>query len=232
MANPYAFSRQIFRSAYNPTVGTSEATIWPKNTAYVFPSSASIMTLYSSSVFDMGMTVLVEGLDENYNEISEVVTLFGQVGAATQQSYLRINDLTVISPTVVRGDISIGTGTAVAGIPANTYGYISAGDNITNSAVYTVPAGYTLRLASGSISAGGSSGSQTVTAKFRSRINGVNYLTASISIANNYQFFPYNPTLDIPEKSDIFNNALTSSNTSAVSATFNGWLIKNNIIRS
>jgi len=231
MAIPYARDRSIFRSSYNSNVGTSEATVWPKNTAYAFPTSAGHMMLYSTSALDTTQLVLIDGLDANYDEISEVLMLNGQTGRQTSLEYLRINTMTVLTDSP-QGDIALGTGVATAGVPANTYGFINAGDNITSAAVYTVPAGYTLRLASGSISSGGSSGSQTTTAKFRSRINGVTYLTANISIANNYQFFPYNPPLDLPEKTDVYNNVSTSSNTASVSATFNGWLVKNNIVRN
>jgi hypothetical protein len=231
MANPYAFARQIFRSAYNSAADSSEGTIWPKNTLYVFPSVAEKMSLYSSSTLDTTQSVLIEGLDANYNEISEVLILNGHTGTLSTLNYLRVNTMTVLVDSPL-GNLSFGTGTVTNGLPANTYAYINAGDNITNTAVYSVPAGYTLRLSSGSISSGSSTGSQTVTAKFRSRINGVTYLTSNISIANNYQFFPYNPTLDIPEKSDVFNNVFTSSGAASVTATFNGWLIKNNIIRN
>lgn len=225
-----AYQRSIFRSSYNPSVGTTEATIWPKNTAYAFPVAAVQMTLYSTSVLDTTQSVLIEGLDASYNEISEVLVLNGQTGRQSALSYLRVNTLTVLVDSPV-GDIALGTGLAVLGVPANTYGFIHAGDNVSNAAVYTVPAGYTLRLASGSISAGGSSGSQVVAAKFYTRINGVRYLTSDITISNSFQFFPYNPNLDVPEKADIFNNVSTSSNTAAVSATFNGWLIRNSISR-
>lgn len=228
-----AYSRDvsIFRSAYNASVSSSEATLWPKNTLYSFPSSASLMTLYSTSVLDTSQSVLVEGLDANYEEISEVVILNGQTGRESTRQYFRINTMTVLTDSP-QGDIAFGTGVALLGVPTNTYGFIKAGDNITNSAVYTVPAGYTLRLASGSISAGAATGSHNVLAKFRTRINGVSYLTSQITIANNYQFFPYNPSIDVPEKSDIYNNVSTTGGSSSVSATFNGWLVKNNIVRN
>lgn len=226
-----AYQRSIFRSSYNPSVGTTEATIWPKNTAYAFPVAAVQMTLYSTSALDTTQSVLIEGLDANYNEISEVLVLNGQTGRQSALSYLRVNTLTVLVDSPV-GDIALGTGLAVLGVPANTYAFIHAGDNISNAAVYSVPAGYTLRLTSGSISAGGATGSQTITAKFFSVIRGVKYLTANISIANNFQFFPYNPNLDIPEKSDVYNNVVASASTSSVSATFNGYLVKNGIVRN
>lgn len=227
----YSRDVSIFRSAYNAVVSTSEATLWPKNTLYSFPVSASLMTLYSTSVLDTSQLVLIEGLDANYEGISEILMLNGQTGRQSTKQYLRINAMTVLTDSP-QGDIAFGTGVALLGVPTNTYGFIKAGDNITNSAVYTVPAGYTLRLSSGSISAGASTGSHNVIAKFRTRINGVSYLTAQITIANNYQFFPYNPTIEVPEKSDIYNNVITTGGESSVSATFNGWLVKNNISRN
>jgi hypothetical protein len=227
----YSRDASIFRSSYNAIVGTSEATIWPKNTAYVFPSSASLMTLYSTSLLDTSQLVLIEGLDANYAEISEVLTLNGQAGRQSTKQFLRINGMTVLTDSP-QGDIAFGTGIAVLGVPANTYAFISAGDNMTQAAVYTVPAGYTLRITAGSISAGASTGSHNVTARFYSRINGVRYLISLISVANNFQFFPYTPNVEVPEKTDVYNNVVTDGGTASVSATFNGWLVKNNIVRN
>jgi len=219
--------RHIFRSAYNANAGTTPATVWPKNTLYVFPTAASKMTLYSTAA-DFGQLVLIEGLDANYVEQSEVLPLAGQTGSLTALSYLRINNMTVLSDSP-QGNISLGTGTATGGIPANTYGYIAAGDNNDSTGVYTVPAGWTLNLMMGSISAGGSTGSQAVTADFRSGLAGVDYLTAKIVLANSFQPYPYNPELEIPSKTDVYVNAYTSSNTALVATTFNGTLNKNSL---
>jgi hypothetical protein len=220
--------RHIFRSAYNPAVGTAKATVWPKNTLYVFPTVASVMSLYSTSVADVGQLVFIEGLDADYNEISEVLALNGQAGRATVNSYFRINNLTVLVDNI-QGDIALGTGLALLGVPANTYGFIPQGDNMDATGVYTVPNGWTLNLMMGSISAGGSSGSQAITADFRSILNGVNYLTAKIVLANSFQPYPYNPELEIPSKTDIYTNVNTSSNTALVAVTFNGMLNKNSL---
>ncbi len=216
----------IFRSSYNNSVGTVEATLWPKNTAYSFPASATTMTLYSTSTADTTQLVLIEGLNSSHVAISEVLTLNGQTGRNTVNSYYRINGLTVLTDSPV-GNISVGTGVATAGVPTNTYGYINAGDNISSSAIYTVPAGYTLYITSGSLSAGSSTGSQTLTAKFYSIVNGVRYLTSYIVVANNFQFFDYKIPLKVPEKTDIYNNCLSSSGTLSATATFNGYLVQN-----
>lgn len=225
---PYTRQRSIFRTAYNSAFDSTAATVWPKNTIYVFPSAATIMTLYSSSTADTTQLVLIEGLDASYNEISEVVALNGQTGRATALPYLRINTLTVLTDSPV-GNISLGVGTATAGVPATTYGYIFATDNVSASAVYTVPAGWTFRLISGSISVGGTTGSQVATIGFYSTVGGVRYLTSKIGSANGFQFFPYNPALDVPEKTDIVANGTMSSGTALVTVTFNGYLVRNTV---
>lgn len=225
---PYTRQRSIFRTGYNPGFDSTNATIWPKNTVYAFPATATIMTLYSSSTADTTQLVLVDGLDANYAEISEVVALNGQIGRATTLAYLRINNLTVLSDSPL-GNISLGTGAATAGVPTNTYGYIAATDNLSAAAVYTVPANWTLRLISGSLSVGGTTGSQVATIGFYSTVNGVRYLTSKIGSANGFQFFSYNPALDVPEKTDIVASGTMSSGTALVTSTFNGFLVKNTL---
>jgi len=224
----YTRQRPLFRSAYNPSLDATVGTIWPKNTPYTFPASATTMMLYSTSVADTTQLVLIEGLDSAYVEISEVLTLNGQTGRATTLSYLRINTMTVLSDSPV-GNIAVGVGAATAGVPATTYGFIFAGDNASASAVYTVPANWTFRLISGSLSVGGTTGSQVATISFYSNVGGVRYLTSRIGSVNGFQFFPYNPSVDVPEKTDIYANGSMSSNTALVTATFNGYLVKNNL---
>lgn len=216
----------VFRSAHNLNVTSTTSTLWSKGSLYTFPVSASTMTLYSTSTLDITQSVLIQGLDTNYLPISEVLVLNGQTGRTTTNSYLRINTMTVLTDSPV-GDIALGTGGATAGVPVNTYGFIKSTENITAAAVYTVPAGYTLYLTSGSISAGDSSGSQTITANFYSRINGVVYLTSKIVLADAFQYFDYKIPLAVPEKTDVWNNVQASGSTLSAAATFNGYLIKN-----
>jgi hypothetical protein len=92
-----------------------------------------------------------------------------------------------------------------------------------------VPANWTLRLISGSLSVGGTTGSQVATIGFYSTVNGVRYLTSKIGSANGFQFFSYNPALDVPEKTDIVASGTMSSGTALVTSTFNGFLVKNTL---
>jgi len=118
---------------FNRAIGTSFETIWNDGSNYVYPSSALPMTIVSSSASDT-MQVLVSGLDASYNEVNQTLTLTGTSPVAIPASLLRINSAIILSGENV-GNITIANG----GV---TYGYIEALLGVTQSCVYTVPAGY------------------------------------------------------------------------------------------
>jgi len=83
---------------YQSAVGTSFVPVWEGNTTYTFPSSAIQMHVASSvnSGDDKTNTfVLINGLDANYNQISETIKLNGTTAVTTVKSYLRINSMSV-----------------------------------------------------------------------------------------------------------------------------------------
>lgn len=139
----------IYINGSNQAVGTSYETIWEEGGLYVFPPSASTMTVSSDDANDTSAgtgarTVLIQGLDTNYVEISETVTMDGTTAVTTSNSYLRINSLIVATAGTGEtnaGSIFVGTGTVTAGKPAAVYGEIYTGDGITHEGIYTVPAG-------------------------------------------------------------------------------------------
>jgi hypothetical protein len=122
---------------FNRGVGTSFETLWNDGGDYVFPTSAVAMDLVSTSSSDT-MSVLVKGLDANYNEISETVTLTGTVAVTTSASFLRINSAIILSGSNV-GDVTISNGGTI-------YGFIEAELGTTQSCIYTVPADRSLYL--------------------------------------------------------------------------------------
>lgn len=219
----------LYRSAYSNNITTTRSVIRAAGGTYVFPSSATLMTVSSSSTADVGQAVLIEGLNGSYVEQSEVVVLNGQTGVSTTKSYFRLNKITIItdSPNTV-GNVYVGTGTVTAGIPATIYGYCAAADRTSQSTIYTVPANKTYIVTNGSISSGTTaSGSKYITAYFMSRVNSVLYTTSTIGVTTSFQNLPYNPPLAIPEKTDIWTEAVTSSGTDAVAVTINGYLVTN-----
>ena len=121
---------------------------------YSYLAAAETLTVSSSSTDDASAgtgarTVEILGLDADYNEISETVTLNGQTAVNTTKQYLRIFRgivRTAGSGGQNAGVIYAGTGTVTAGVPANKYLTIAVGDNQTLMALWTVPAGYTAYL--------------------------------------------------------------------------------------
>jgi len=220
--------RAVFRSAYSTQITASQNyAVWNRAANYSFPSVASTMTLSSSATGDTTQSVLISGLDSTYTEISEVLTLNGQTPVTSTNSFFRVNDMLVLvdSPT---GNLYFGTGTVTAGVPANVYGFISAGDNSMMCGTYTVPAGYTLYILGGSLNCSLSNQNKLVTINFSTSVAGVRYSAAKIISSGGYQHYPYTPPLAVPEKSDLLDTATTTDNTtSTVTANLSGILIKN-----
>ena len=122
---------------FNRTVGISYETVWDDGGNYVYPSSAVTMSVVSTSGSDT-LDVLISGLDANYDEITETVTLTGTSPVTTTSAFLRINKAIVLS-SINLGDISISDN-------GNVYGFIGADIGTSQSSVYTVPAGHSIYL--------------------------------------------------------------------------------------
>lgn len=127
-------------NGYQPSVSTTQIPLWELAQAYVYPTNNITMSLSSSSASDTAVKVTVNGLDSNYNIVSEVVSLNGTSLVNTVNTYFRINSLVLASGNNV-GTVSItNTGNSV------TYAQILPGNGRSQMAIYTVPAGYTYYL--------------------------------------------------------------------------------------
>jgi hypothetical protein len=152
--NQISFHKSNFKFGFNPDVDDSLETVWAQGGLYSYLASASVLKVSSSSTADTSAgtgarTVELFGLDTNYDEINETVTLNGQTAVNTTKEYLRINRMVVRSAgtgTQNAGVIYAGTGTVTTGVPANKYATIAIGDNQTVMALWTVPRGYTAYL--------------------------------------------------------------------------------------
>jgi hypothetical protein len=144
----------LFKFGFNPDIDNTLETVWAQGGLYSYLAAASVLLVSSSSTADAAAgtgarTVTLTGLDANYNEISETVTLNGQTAVNTTNSYIRIYRMVVRSAGSGgqnAGVIYAGTGTVTAGVPANKYATIAVGDNQTLMALWTVPGGYTAYL--------------------------------------------------------------------------------------
>lgn len=125
--------RNIF--GYNTAITTSFIPAWEFVSAYTYPVSAITMTVTSASASDDGKTLLIQGLDANYAEITDTVTINGGGDINTNIPFYRINDVILTSGTINVGLITIqNTGKTVK------YAGIRANDGRSQASIYTVPA--------------------------------------------------------------------------------------------
>ena len=136
--------RNIF--GYNAAIGDTFIPAWELATAYTYPTAAETMTLRWNTA-DAGYTILIKGLDANFDEIQETITLTASpVTQTTQNQYLRINDLITISnnpASVGATDNNISLTNAGNTV---TYARIDAGKGKNQAAIFTVPRGYRFGL--------------------------------------------------------------------------------------
>ena len=210
---------------FQVSVTTTNIPVWEVAGAYAYPASATTMHLASSvnTGPDLsGTTVIIRGLDANYDQISETVALTGTTVAVTTKSYLRI-----ISMAVTAG---VPTGTITLKDLTNTTTYAQINPSIGRSqmAVYTVPAGYTFYLSriDAYTSANGSSADWVQYRNVQTSSTGVVTLTQQAPFTNTYHAQRVMPR-PFTEKTDIQLQAKTSANTYAVSIAAEGYLVKN-----
>ena len=106
------------------TTGTTAGlfvTMWENSptTNYVFLTTPAQLYLASTQAGDSGALITINGLDSNYNAISEVLALGGTAGTGviTAKTYWRINNISVSLATTVQptGTITLQNQAATSG---------------------------------------------------------------------------------------------------------------------
>ena len=217
--------RNIF--GQNDSQTTNFRAVWElsNTTDYVFPSTAQIMTVASDDALDIGAQILIKGLDADYLEISEIVTLTATTVDTTKQ-FLRINDVVtvgtqnlLITSTLTVKDTGLTT----------TFAQVNPGHGRNQASIYTVPANcefYLYRL--DGFSADDSNPPQEKAAKFRNVVtleSGIILRVATTEFFNQMNIqrrFPFKYSA----KTDIQLQMATFSGTHPVSIFGEGILIK------
>jgi len=235
-----AYHEFIHKFGYNPDIGASDETVWSQGGLYVYPTSASTMYISSSSTADTAAgtgarTVTVSGLDANFDEISETVSLNGQAGVQLNgaSNWYRVNRVVVNtagSGGANAGVLYVGTeATPSGGVPTNKYATVAIGDNQTLMCLWTVPRGYTAYLHQKDVSASSSSGKFAIFTLVSRPEGGVFNVKDRVTLANNSTNIPYWNPLSFSEKTDIEVRAEADSvgGTITASATLDITYIKN-----
>jgi hypothetical protein len=218
--NQISFHKSNFKFGFNPDIDDALETVWAQGGLYSYLASASVLKVSSSSTADASAgtgarTVELSGLDTNYDEISETVTLNGQTAVNTTNEFLRINRMVVRSAGSGgqnAGVIYAGTGTVTTGVPANKYATIAIGDNQTVMALWTVPRGYTAYLLQTDITVATTQNNKYCTVHLVSRPNGeVFQIKDKFVKAESSVHQAYTIPLKFEEKTDIEVRAIGDS---------------------
>lgn len=115
---------------------------------YPWLTSASQLQVSSSSANDAApagigtRTVRIVGLDANYNQIVETVSMNGTTPVVTTNNFFRVNVFAAVAPSASLTAVNAGDITLQKAGGGNILNIMRAGSNFGNSAVYTVPAGF------------------------------------------------------------------------------------------
>ena len=194
---------------FSRTVGTDFQTIWNDGGQYVHPSAAVQMSCVSTSASDT-MTIVISGLNADYETIAEIVQLNGTTPVTTTNSFYRINTATILSGSNV-GDITVSQGGTV-------YANIEATLGTTQACVYTVPADHSLYIFRISLTSGTVNSNKYIT--YRNRVDsstGRVLRVAEATFQLNMQTFDRQIPFRIAPKSDFQFEAKSSSGTNELS---------------
>lgn len=220
----------LIRTGFNDTITNTPEDVWTIGGQQVFLTAAETMSVASTDAADTSAgtgarTVLMEGLDNNFDEISETITLNGTTPVITVNSYIRLLDMTTItagSDASNQGDI---TATATgSGDPQNQ---IRTAGNKSLAVQFTVPNGKTALLLSLTFSAG--TNDAMIFSLFTRSFGGlftIQNVEQIIGSAFDFEAIPY---ADFSEKSDIrmIANQLSGGGTTSSSAIMQFFIVDN-----
>lgn len=207
-----------------PAMSQNETgTIWDiDDTTYPWSAfdTAGILVAAQANASDNGKTVVVIGLDSDYNEISEEFTLSSSGTVDGTSIFKRVYRAYMTDGGNV-GNVSFSRGgTEVL--------RITAGKSQTLMAIYTVPAGYTGYLMQGNMSCqAGADATGDMFVRYAGQT--AFRIGHSFEVSGNGGQYTYNFSVPIaiPEKSDIDVRASVRSNNARVASAFDIILIPN-----
>jgi hypothetical protein len=221
MANVHKFGAVLTTSADYDTV-------WTVGGAYAFPSTAGIVTATSTSTEDAAgqtgaLTVRLQGLDANYNEVEEDFTLNGTVGVAGTVSFLRTHRAFVLTGN--NDNNNVGNINFTHQPTSNTVCQIAAAMGQSQVTFYTIPAGKSgyLRAFAATMN---KNQENTVRLFQKKPDGGVFRLASELNLYSSNMHTTYSIPLYFTEKTDLEVRTYTGSNCT-VSSMFDLLVVDN-----
>ena len=219
LANVHKFGAVVTTSAVYDTV-------WSYGGVYTFPSSADIITVTSTSSEDAAgqtgaLTVRLQGLDANYNEVEEDFILNGTVGVAGTVEFLRTHRAFVLTGNNDNNNVGDINFTHSVGVTCQ----IAAGMGQSQVTFYTIPAGKSGYLRS--FAATMNKNQENTVRLFQKKPDGgVFRLASELNLYNSNMHTTYSIPLYFTEKTDLEVRTYTGSN-ATVSSMFDLLIVDN-----
>lgn len=193
--------------------------VWDINDT-VYPwsafSSASAVTVDRANAGDAGKTITIEGLDENYESVTDTCVLTNATGNTTTSgtTFIRVFRAYVSTGADNLGNIDIKVSTTVVA-------RITATKGQTLMAIYTIPAGYTGYLTKGvaTVQASADATGNMFVRYFGQEAFRIGHTFEVAGVGGMYSYDFSVPQV-IPEKSDIDVRATVRSNNARLTAAF------------
>jgi len=213
-------------TGYNPDIDlATDETVWSAGGLYPWSlwSSARVVTVVSTSASDTG-SVVVSGLDANYNPVVEDINFNGTTSGTGSVQFKRV------SSAVYKDNGANNVGTITLTSNSTNVGVIEANVGQTLNGIYTVPAGHTAYMLTGDFSVHKAKDAQI---RFFVRPFGESFRVVHIGEAyqNTYRYDFVVP-VKLTEKTDVDIQAtLVESNNTPVGTNFSMILVDNNAIQ-
>jgi len=221
-------NHETFRGlGYNADVGTSWETVHVAGGIRDYLTVAERLQIVSTDADDDGSpagngarTVKVVGLDADWKEYDETITMNGTTNVTTANSFIRVFYLEVVTA----GATGANEGTITASNNADTtvLETMTIGENKSHSAVYTIPVGHVGYLVQFTAFEASSKGSRL--AGWIRLQGGIWTLEREIVLLDSGVVVPLPVPMQIPEKTDLEWRAEAVLAGAVVTGSFEGWI--------
>jgi len=195
-----------------------DSIIWPEDTAtYPWPDNAELCTVESDNASDIGISLIISGIDEEGFHQTEDITLTSQ-SVMTLKKFFRVYRIAVTSIDSNVGKISVSHGSDILAVAP-------AGLSQTQQLIYTIPINKIFILSQFVFST-----SINKDAEFQVWMRQPNRpfaLKANFFLQNSSSWIPFEPHIKISELTDIY-VSVRSSQKGRVSAEMFGYLYDSN----
>lgn len=212
--------------------GSVPEDIWPNGGAYPWMTAATSLEVVSSSASDTSdgvgaRTLILNGLDINYNEISALITMNGITPVAIPTQFFRINSCSIV--TAGASEVNVGTITIRDSGAGTTRAVMPIGIGNLRQCIYTVPAGYKFMIYSVLVGINRTDTSDRwASLESWVRVNGVISQPAEASVSSSSTFLDiFEPKAVLPEKSDTMLRVVNVSGPNTnITGAIRGKLVK------